>query len=488
MISLKLILKNIEIEKIAGSMDTNIEIENLTYDSRTATFKSLFIAIRGNSYDGHNYIESAIENGACAIVCEELPKKISPSVSYILTKDSHYSLGVIASNYYNNPSNKIKLVGITGTNGKTTTVTLLYNLFTDLGYKCGLISTIENYVGKVRVEATHTTPDPLSLNNLLYQMNLEGCEYCFMEVSSHALSQERVSGLTFYGAIFSNITHDHLDYHKTFIEYIKAKKRLFDTLDKNAFALINSDDKNGETMIQNCNAKVYRYSTHSPADFNCKIVEKGMDGMQLNIGGTEIWSRFIGEHNAYNLLAVYATAILLNAQHDQVLTSLSKMGSVAGRLEYTKGAEDLTVFVDYAHTPDALENVLKTLNDSSQGRELITVFGCGGNRDRSKRPKMGQIAAKYSTKIVVTSDNPRFEDPDLIIEEIKEGLTAVERMRALFITDRREAIRTAIAIAPKEAVILIAGKGHETYQDINGIKSHFDDMEIVKEFLNQKIV
>jgi UDP-N-acetylmuramoyl-L-alanyl-D-glutamate--2,6-diaminopimelate ligase len=377
-------------------------------------------------------------------------------------------------------------VGITGTNGKTTTVTLLYQLFTKLGYKCGLLSTIANYIGDTKFEATHTTPDPVSINSLLSEMATGGCEYCFMEVSSHSLDQQRVAGLTFAGAIFSNITHDHLDYHKTFIEYIKAKKILFDNLPSECFALTNIDDKNGLVMVQNSKAKVHTYSCLSPASFNCRIIENSLDGMLLKIGNKEVWTKFIGTHNAYNLLAVYSTAILLGAAQEETLVALSSLESVSGRLEYIKGGQDITAVVDYAHTPDALENVLKTLSDSAAGREIITVFGCGGDRDKTKRPEMAQVSAKYSDKIIVTSDNPRFEEPEEIIEDIKKGFTVSERARALFITDRREAIRTAAAVAQPGSLILVAGKGHENYQDIKGVKHHFDDKEIIHEIFDIK--
>lgn len=468
------LVQHIDDAKILGNPQINIT--NIYFDSRSVTEGSLFIALKGSSSDGHNYIATAIEKGAKAIVCENLPKQ-EAGICYIITSDTHKATGLIASEYFDNPSDKIKVVGITGTNGKTTTVTLLYNLFTSLGYKCGLISTIENYIGKKRVESTHTTPDPMQINLLMSQMANEGCEYCFMEVSSHALDQERIAGIKFEGAIFSNITHDHLDYHKTFAEYIRVKKSFFDNLPKEAFALTNLDDKNGMVMVQNCNATVYTYSCISMASFNCKIIESNIDGMQIKMGNKEIWSRFIGLHNAYNLLAVYSTAKLLGTQEDELLIALSALESVSGRLEYIKGGEDLTAVVDYAHTPDALKNVLKTLKEVAKDNPIITVFGCGGNRDKTKRPEMAQVSALFSDKIIVTSDNPRFEEPEDIIEEIKRGFKPGDRIRTLYITDRREAIKAALTIAKPGSIILVAGKGHENYQEIKGVKHHFDDKE-----------
>ena len=347
-----------------------------------------------------------------------------------------------------------------------------------------MISTIENRVGEVKSDATHTTPDPLKINSLLNEMSEAGCEYCFMEVSSHSLDQKRVSGLHFTGAIFSNITHDHLDYHKTFKEYIRVKKSFFDSLPADSFALTNLDDKNGEVMVQNCKARVYTYSCLSPADFNCRIVEKGLDGMLIKIDNRELWSRFIGVHNAYNLLAVYGAASLLGAGRDEILIAISALESVSGRLEYIKGGENITAVVDYAHTPDALENVLKTLKDCAGDSEIITVFGCGGNRDKTKRPEMAAVSAKYSDRVVVTSDNPRFEEPESIIEDIKQGFERSQLSRVLFITDRREAIRTSVALANPGSIILVAGKGHENYQDVKGVKHHFDDKEILNEVFN----
>ena len=458
------------------------EITSVCFDSRKCTSGSLFVAVKGSASDGHEYIATAIENGAAAILCEIAPEKCC--VPVVVTNDTHAALGVAASNFYGNPSSLLKLVGITGTNGKTTTVTLLHSLFTRLGYKCGLLSTIANYIVDKEYPATHTTPDPVELNKLLGMMADAGCEFCFMEVSSHAIDQDRIAGLHFTGGIFSNITHDHLDYHKTFQEYIRAKKRFFDNLPSGAFALTNIDDKNGNVMLQNTKAVKYSYSCQSPADFNCRIIEKGLDGMMVRIDNTELWTKFIGVHNAYNLLAVYSSALLLGADKEEVLVQISNLESVSGRLEYLKGGKDITAVVDYAHTPDALENVLKTLKDCADARELITVFGCGGNRDKTKRPEMAAISAKYSDRIVVTSDNPRFENPEEIINDIKAGFETKDRARALFITDRREAIRTALALASEGAIVLVAGKGHENYQDVNGVKHHFDDKEIIAEVFN----
>ncbi len=476
------ILQGIEVLDISGSISN--EIRDITLDSRKCSAGSLFIAAVGSKSDGHDYIESAIKAGASAVIYQEGEHK-GGDATYIKVPDSRKAAGLAASRFYGNPSSKFNLVGVTGTNGKTTTATLLYNLFTSLGYYCGLISTIANYIGEEKFETEHTTPDAIALNKLMALMAERGCEYCFMEVSSHALDQERVYGLQFRGAIFSNLTHDHLDYHNTFLEYLHCKKRLFDNLPKTAFALINIDDKNGEVMVQNCKATVKRYSCRTIADFNCKIVEESIEGMMLAIGNNRFWTRFIGAHNAYNLLAVYATAILLGADRDEVLVKMSLLKAVAGRLEYVRGGNEITAIVDYAHTPDALENVLKTIRLTARGREVICVFGCGGNRDKSKRPEMGVIAAKYADKVIVTSDNPRFEDPDAIINDIRNGLNAAEKKKSLFITDRKEAIRTAIMMASKGAVILVAGKGHENYQIVGGEKHHFDDKEIISETFEQ---
>lgn len=477
------IIKNIETLAISGPMDR--EIEAITFDSRTCTEGSLFIAVKGTEADGHKFIAKAIENGATAVIYQEGNYTTDGKTTYIKVEESRKALATAADNFYDHPSGKLNLVGITGTNGKTTTMTLLYNLFRSLGYACGLISTIANYIDGEEIATEHTTPDPISLNALLATMAQRGCEYCFMEVSSHSIDQERIGGLTFKVGIFSNLTHDHLDYHKTFEAYRDCKKRFFDSLPKESFALTNIDDRNGSIMVQNTKATVKSYSCRTMADFRCKIIEESIEGMELTVDGTRLWTRFIGNHNAYNLLAVYSTAVLLGADKEEVLVKMSALGPVSGRLEYVRGGKDITAVVDYAHTPDALENALKTLRETACGRTLICVFGCGGNRDKSKRPEMGSIAAQYADRVVVTSDNPRFEDPDEIIKEIKAGLDIPARARTMFITDRKEAIRTALMTAPEGAVVLVAGKGHEDYQIINGVKSHFSDKEIIQEYFNE---
>lgn len=464
------------------------KITSITDDSRKCTSGSMFIAVTGAEADGHNYIVKAIENGATHVVCEHIPSQAkefaqqqNKDVEFIIVKESRKAVAQIASEYYNNPSGSINLIGVTGTNGKTSIATLLYNTFTKLGYNCGLLSTIANYVGEKMYPTVNTTPGPIELNRLLAQMVEEGCEYCFMEVSSHALDQERVGCINFKGAVFTNLTHDHLDYHKSFANYLKCKKKLFDTLGKDAFALVNIDDKNGEVMVQNTPAKVYRFSCRNWADFRVKILEKTIEGMLLQINNKDVWCRFIGTYNASNLTAVYATAILLGAKEEEVITVLSELTSVAGRLEYFKGEDDIIAAVDYAHTPDALENVLTTLKELDCSGDLICVFGCGGNRDKTKRPQMGVIAAKYASRVIVTSDNPRNENPEEIIADIKAGMDIKARAKSLFITNREEAINTAILTAKPGSIILVAGKGHEDYQIINGVKHHFDDKEKIKE-------
>ena len=472
------LLQGIDVVCATGAPDA--EITKLTFDSRTCCPGALFIAISGALADGHRFIGKAIEAGAAAVIYQDGDFS-AEGVSCIKVASSRKALALAADNFYGHPSGKLNLVGITGTNGKTTTVTLLYNLFTSLGYCCGLVSTIANYIGGEKIPTDHTTPDPISLNALFAKMVERGCEYCFMEVSSHSLDQDRVAGLEFKVGIFSNLTHDHLDYHKTFAAYRDCKKKFFDNLGKDAFALTNIDDRNGEIMVQNTAAKVRTYSCHSASDFKCRIIEESLEGMQTDIDGARIWSRFIGAHNAYNLLAVYATAILLGADRDEVLVKMSALGPVAGRLDFVRGGNDITAVVDYSHTPDALENALKTLRMTGRDNCLVCVFGCGGDRDKTKRPEMGVIAAKYADKVVVTSDNPRREDPEEIIRDIKAGMDTKARSRSLFITDRREAIRTAIMTAPKGAIILVAGKGHEDYQIIGEVKHHFDDKEVISE-------
>lgn len=472
------------VETLGINGDCSGEVSSITFDSRSASAGSMFVAVDGNSSDGHQYISKAIENGAKYIVYQN-GEYAFDGVTTIKVANSRRALALIADNYYDHPSSKLNLVGITGTNGKTTTVTLLYQLFHSLGYACGLLSTIANYIEGAKIETDHTTPDPIAINALLAEMVEKGCEYCFMEVSSHSLDQDRVFGLKFKVALFSNLTHDHLDYHKTFSEYLRCKKLFFDNLDKDAAALVNIDDKNGEIMLQNTKARQYRYSCRTLADFHCKIVEQSLDGMLLEIDGTQFWSKFIGSHNAYNLLAVYGAAILLGADKDEVIVKMSAFNSVSGRLEYIRGGKDVTAVVDYAHTPDALQNVLKTLHEAGRDRELICVFGCGGDRDKTKRPEMGEIAARMANRVIVTSDNPRTEDPEAIIADIKAGMDLKARAKSLFITDRKEAIRTSIALANEGAIILVAGKGHEDYQIIGKTKHHFDDREVIREAFDE---
>jgi len=477
------ILYKTRLEEIIGS--TNVAISSVTFDSRKVKKDSLFIATRGTASDGHHYIELAIENGAVAVVCEDLPETLNENITYVKVLDSSASLGYIACNFYDNPSEKLKLVGITGTNGKTTTVTLLFNLFRGLGYNVGLLSTVENKINTTVIPSTHTTPDALALNELLAKMVEAGCQFAFMEVSSHAIVQHRITGLKFTGAAFSNITHDHLDYHKTFEEYIRAKKMFFDNLQDDAFALTNKDDRNGSVMLQNTKAKKYSYGLKSVADFKCRVVENHLNGLLLSIDNQEVWVKLIGSFNAYNVLVVYAVALLLKQDRVQVLTTLSNLNSVEGRFQYIKSKNDIVAIVDYAHTPDALKNVLETIKDIRTGNEqVITLVGCGGNRDAAKRPIMAQIACEYSNKIILTSDNPRSEDPEDILNQMQAGISPVEMKKTLRISDRKEAIKTAVAFAKEGDIILIAGKGHEKYQEIKGVKHPFDDFEIVKENFN----
>lgn len=477
------ILYKTRLEEVVGS--TNVAISSITFDSRKVKKDSLFIATRGTAVDGHSFIEKAIELGAVAIVCEELPISQKENITYIKVLDSSAALGYIACNFYDNPSEKLKLVGITGTNGKTTTVTLLFNLFRGLGYNVGLLSTVQNKINNTVIPSTHTTPDAISLNELLAQMVEAGCQYVFMEVSSHAVVQHRITGLKFTGAAFSNITHDHLDYHKTFDEYIKAKKRFFDTLSDDAFALTNKDDRNGLVMLQNTKATKHTYGLKSVADFKCKVLENHLNGLLLNLDGTEVWVKLIGSFNAYNVLVVYAISQLLKQNKTQVLTTLSNLNSVEGRFQYIKSNSGIIAIVDYAHTPDALKNVLETIKDIRSGNEqVITLVGCGGDRDAAKRPIMAQIACEYSNRVMLTSDNPRSENPEDILNQMQAGINPVDAKKTLRITDRKEAIKTACSLANKGDIILIAGKGHEKYQEINGVKHPFDDFEIVKETFN----
>ena len=468
------------------------EIDAICSDSRKVTRGSLFVAVKGFAVDGHEYISRAIGMGARAIVYEDqamtdfqTSATSLDGISLIKVESSRKALAVIASNFYDNPSEKLTLVGITGTNGKTTTVTLLYRMFMAMGYNCGLLSTIANYVGTKGTEAVNTTSDPITINSLMNDMVNAGCEYCFMEVSSIGVEQERVGGLKFKVGIFSNLTHDHLDYHKTFAEYLRCKKLFFDTLAADAYAITNIDDRNGMVMMQNTKAEVVTYSCRSIADHTCKVMEQSFDGMLVRIDGREAWSRLIGMHNAYNLLAIYSTAVTLGADPDEVLTALSTLAPAPGRLENIKGPRDISVIIDYAHTPDALENTLKTLREIAPERQLICLFGCGGDRDRSKRPEMGKIAQKLADRIVVTSDNSRSERTADIMAEIKEGMDTGGRARSLFIEDREQAIRTAVMIADEGATILLAGKGHETYQITGTEKTHFDEKEIVRNIFNE---
>lgn len=474
------ILYKVRLEEIIGS--THNAIASVTFDSRKVRKDSLFIAIKGTASDGHAFITKSIEAGAIAIVCEELPSDLKEEVTYIKVKNSSEALGYIACNYYDNPSEKIKLVGVTGTNGKTTTVTLLFNLFRSLGYSVGLLSTVQNKINNTVIPATHTTPDALSLNELLRQMVDQGCDYAFMEVSSHAVVQHRVTGIHFTGAVFSNITHDHLDYHKTFDEYIKAKKGLFDHLPSSAFALVNVDDRHGSIMTQNTKASKNTYSLRTIADFKCKVLENHLNGLLLNIDGKEVCVKLIGSFNAYNVLAVYATAVLLKQDKTNVLTALSNLNSVEGRFQYFKSKNGVIGIIDYAHTPDALKNVLETIKDIRSGNEeVITLVGCGGDRDTTKRPVMAAIACEYSNRIILTSDNPRSEDPEEILNQMQKGISPVDAKKTLRISDRKEAIRTACSLAKPGDIILIAGKGHEKYQEIKGVKHDFDDYQIFKE-------
>ena len=456
------------------------EIRALHYDSRQIMAGDCFFAVRGTLSDGHDYISSAIEKGAVAVVCETLPTEQKAGVSYVVVENSNSAMADMAAAFYDYPSEELQLVGVTGTNGKTTTATLLYDLYRMMGFEAGLISTVVYRIGTKEITSTHTTPDAIRLNAMLREMVDLGCDYCFMEVSSHSIVQDRIRGLKFRGAIFSNLTHDHLDYHGTFAEYIKAKKLLFDSLPKQAFALVNVDDRNGEVMLQNCVAEKHRYSLRSMADFRCKILEMHFDGMLLNLDSHELWVGFLGRFNAYNLLAVYGTALLLGADKMEVLQALSALRSVSGRFEPMRSESGITAIVDYAHTPDALENVVATINEiRTPNQRLIIVAGCGGDRDRTKRPKMGQIASAEADLAIFTSDNPRTENPEAILDEMMQGAEAGRQV--LRLSDRREAIRAAVMFAQEGDIILVAGKGHETYQIIGHEKHHFDDREVLRE-------
>ncbi len=481
------VLKDIlyKVSLISTTGDMEVRVRDIVFDSRKVVEGSVFVAVSGTQVDGHDFIAASLEKGAKVIVCERLPNLIQENITYVQVVSTAKALGIMASNFYGNPSEKIKVVAITGTNGKTTTATMLHQLFLLMGYSTGLLSTVENKINETVIPATHTTPDSVSLQKLLRDMLEEGCTHCFMEASSHAIVQERLAGLKLAGAVFTNITHDHLDYHGTFDEYIKAKKKLFDELPKDAFALVNGDDKRGAVMIQNCKATHQTFALKSPADFKAKIISNTLEGLELDINGKLIWFRMIGAFNAYNLLAALGTAVLLGEDEEEVLTQLSGIRGAKGRFDRVSIA-GITAIVDYAHTPDALDNVLKTINGvRTGGEQLITVVGCGGNRDKVKRPIMAKIAVQESDKAILTSDNPRYEDPLEILRDMQAGIGPSELRKTLTIADRREAIRTACMLSQKGDIILIAGKGHEDYQEIQGVKHHFDDTEIVTEVLKQ---
>ncbi|MBO7247194.1 MAG: UDP-N-acetylmuramoyl-L-alanyl-D-glutamate--2,6-diaminopimelate ligase [Bacteroidaceae bacterium] len=474
------LIKGLPVVAVEGSLET--EIANVQIDSRKVVEGSMFVAMRGTTADGHAFIDKAVELGAKVILCEEMPQNIQSGVTYIKVENCENCVGLVATRFYGNPSEKVKLVGVTGTNGKTTIATLLYEMFRKMGYKCGLLSTVCNYIDGEPIPASHTTPDAITLNALLGRMADEGCKYVFMECSSHAIAQKRIGGLKYAGGIFTNLTRDHLDYHKTVDNYIKAKKMFFDLLGKDAFMVTNLDDKHGLVMAQNTKAKVKTYSLRSMSDFKGKLLESGFDGMLMDINGQEVFLRFIGKFNASNLLAVYGTACMLGKAPVDVLTVMSTLIPVNGRFDALRSPEGYTAIVDYAHTPDALANVLTTITDVLAGTgQIITVVGAGGNRDKGKRPLMAQESVKYSDKVILTSDNPRFEEPQDIINDMLEGVSAQERKKVLVIVDRREAIRTACMLAAQNDVVLVAGKGHEDYQEIKGVKHHFDDKEIIKE-------
>jgi len=476
------ILYKVTLEEVVG--DTAIAIRDIHFDSRRVGLDDVFVAIRGLISDGHDFIRKACDQGAVAIVCEKIPLEKINGITYIQVTDSQKALAIMAANFYENPSKELQLVGVTGTNGKTTIATLLYNLFKSAGYEVGLLSTVKIMVGNIQHSATHTTPDSLSINRCLREMVDTGVEFCFMEVSSHGIHQKRTEGLHFKGGIFTNLTHDHLDYHKNFDEYRDVKKLFFDQLPKTAFALVNIDDKNGQVMLQNTKAKKYTYALKSYADYKCRIIENEFNGLLLRINDHELWVRLIGNFNAYNLLAIYAASDLLGLEQLKILELMSTLESVEGRFQYLVSEKGITAIVDYAHTPDALKNVLETINTIRRGsEELITVVGCGGDRDVQKRPKMGNIAASLSTKVIFTNDNPRSENPETIIEQIEAGVSDVHFKKTVAILDRRQAIKTACQMAKDRDIILVAGKGHETYQEIKGERFEFDDFKILSDLL-----
>ena len=480
MVKLQDILYKVHLKQVHGS--TDIDIAAIEIDSRKVSARCIFVAIRGAKSDGHHFIEKAVSSGAVAIVCEEMPASFSDSVTYLQVNNTQEAVAYMANNFYGEPSKKIKLVGVTGTNGKTTIATVLFKLFTQLGYKCGLISTVQNQIADKIIPATHTTPDAVSLNALLNQMYEEGCSHVFMECSSHAIHQHRITGLYFTGGLFSNITHDHLDYHKTFEEYIRVKKRFFDELPSSAFAISNADDKRGEVMLQNTHAKKYLYSLKTTASFKGKILENALTGLVMLVNDKEVHFRLIGEFNAYNLLAVYGAAVCLGEESETALTALSLLSGAEGRFDYSISSGLVIGIVDYAHTPDALENVLMTIKKLRKGHEqIITVVGCGGDRDKTKRPIMAQTACDLSDRVILTSDNPRSEDPSAILHDMEQGLNSAAKRKYISIVDRKEAIKIAVGFANREDIILVAGKGHEKYQDIKGVKYAFDDKEVLRE-------
>lgn len=481
---LKDILYKVSVDGVSGN--TNVAIFEIAFDSRKVGKNFLFVAQKGLTTDGHDYIDKAIDSGAVAIVCERIPENKKEKITYIQVTDSNAALAIIASNFYERPSSKLQLVGITGTNGKTTIATLLYRLFRKAGKKTGLLSTIKIMVDSKEYPATHTTPDSLTINKYLYEMVIAGVEYCFMEVSSHGIHQKRTEGLEFAGGVFTNLTHDHLDYHKTFAEYRDVKKAFFDALPKNAFALANIDDKNGSIMLQNTSAKKKTYTLKAYADYRAKVIEKRLSGTLINYGGIEVWTKLIGTFNMYNLLSIISVADLLHLETLEVLRIISELESVSGRFEYLISEDNITGIVDYAHTPDALKNVIQTINDIRTGNEkLITVVGCGGDRDTSKRPKMAHIASQLSTQTIFTSDNPRTEDPQAILEDMEAGVSAENYRKTLTVLDRRQAIKTAFTLSESGDIVLVAGKGHETYQEINGVRSHFSDVEEIENCFKQ---
>jgi len=483
MASLRDILYKVSLVSTSGNMD--VAIDAITFDSRQVKSGSLFIAVKGTQVDGHEYIDKAVKAGAVAIVCEQLPDEIIEGVTYVAVKNSASALGIVASNFFENPSSKLKLVGVTGTNGKTTVATLLFDLYKSMGYSVGLLSTVQNQINKKVIEASHTTPDAIQLNELLAQMVDSGVEYCFMEVSSHALSQHRVDGVKFKGAVFTNISHDHLDYHKTFDAYISAKKKLFDDLHSDAFALVNVDDKRGRIMLQNTKAEKNTFALKTVANFKSKLIGNTIHGLEMEVDGKNAWFKLIGDFNAYNITAVYASAVLLGEDTDEALKHLSLLDGAPGRFEQVINEAKVTAIVDYAHTPDALKNVLETINDFRTGNEqVITVVGCGGNRDKTKRPLMAAIACSLSDKVVFTSDNPRNEDPLEIIKDMQEGISPADYKKTVILSDREEAIKTACLLADEGDIILVAGKGHETYQEIKGVKHPFDDKDVLGRMLN----